>query len=164
MKRINIYITEKTKNELLHYCKKYSVSISTIADKLTNILLTKTSLKETTFTWIINGTLNKNYLDKETKNKTSIKPRINDEYLNFLENTKDTANKSRYYSNILYLLANQERLKQYYTEEQINLIKMSLGNQLANTKEPRYNYNQELRKQVRIVKQNRDYFNKILNS
>lgn len=161
---VNIYLNKKTKEQIDEILKNYKVSLSTFTEKLVKVSTQKPTSDETTTATIqaiLNGKLIDGYIDKQDKFKTSIKPREND-ISTILEKTQKLEYRTRLYSNLLfaYIYYIDSGI---YTKEQHNEIKQRLGNELSKVKEQRWNYNNNIRNTIRVVKHNKEYFRKILN-
>lgn len=152
MNRINIYISHHEKDTLDRKCRYYHISLSTLAEKISCLLIDLSNSND-----IINVLkIKREYIDKANNYKTSIKPRENGLYTNFLnENCK-----SIWYSNILKMYANKwtSDYIPYHTEEFYKRLEQIL----KETKESFYNYNQQIRSMRRALKQNPEYFEKAL--
>lgn len=154
MKRINIYITRTEKDKADKVCKKNLVSLSTLTDVTTYWLFyfvhhygTQEQMKM----------LSETYIAKENNYKTSIKPKLKDEYLGqILEEP------SKWCSNALKIYLNHEIDKYLTDEKQINRYYSKINEQLQKTKEIHWNYNAVIRQQRRSMRENKEYWKKVL--
>lgn len=157
---INIYLSTKTQDLLKETQKKYHVSISTIAQIITNYV--KPNILE------YGHDILNTYIDKDHRNKTSIKPsnlKETDDFFKKINFSKETA--SHIYSNLLYLFANEMWMDLFNNEikssKDLNKHIKDINKELANKKEIFWNYNNRLRETVRIVRKEKDYFQRILS-
>lgn len=156
-KKLYVYISSEDKKKIDEVKNKYQLSLSAIVDIL--ILITLQILKMD---------INEEMLNKFTKthmypltNKTSIQmPKNYKKNLNF-----DEVDKTRFANNCLNAWIKKDITKFIQHKDLLN-GKHGYWNQIQNTMQktydPRWDYNQNLRKQVRIVKKNKEYFKKIL--
>jgi len=155
---INVYLSQKTLDQLNDTRKKYHVSISTIAQILSDYV--SPMINDYPSEYLLK------YIDTEHRNKTSIKPRNcteNEHFFQKINQSKETA--SHIYSNLLYLYANNQLNKILMTENKQILSKSEkeIEKELISKREIFWNYNTRMRETVRIVRKNQDYFAKILN-
>lgn len=149
-KRANIYISDLAKKTLDDLKSKYHVSYSTIIDTLIN---------QTWKNKKIYNDLKEKYLVKQ-HTKTSVRPQISIELRTLFTESEI----SKIYTNIVEIYANKKLLEKYLKEWilDINKFKTDLGNKLAKKREIYYNYNATVRNQARAIRENKEYWRKIL--
>lgn len=154
MKTINIYITKSEKKELYNLQCKYQVSLSTIVSCVSywtiKILLD-------TFNEQQKQLFLENYIYKDKTNyKTSVKPKKLFEVLANMQHKNIVATNSiKMYlgKNIKDWTNNTKAINKYYRE---------IDRELQMTIEPHWNYNQVNRRMPRILRENKEYYKKIL--
>lgn len=155
--RINIYIAKEDRKKLDELKVKYKLSLTTIVDILIYITLDclKLNANKETLTKFTTQTL---YVKGD---KTSIKiPRTYKKDKNF-----DDLDKNKFANNCLNVYIKKE-IHLYITNADILNGKYGYWNrineEMQKRNDPRWQYNEKLREQVTIVKQNKDYFKKLL--
>ena len=154
--KINVYIAKEDRKIIDQLKVKYHLSLTTIVDILIEITYDCLKLnadKETTERF----TTSYLYI---RGNKTSIKiPR------HYKLDQYENVDKSRFASNCLNVYLKHE-INLFITNKDILEGKYGYWNRINNEMEKRYDnrwqYNENLRNQVNIVKQNKEYFRKIL--
>lgn len=157
--RINIYLSTNTENKLTDIRKKYHVSLSTIAQILLDCF--KPNFIKYDSDFFIT------YKDTEHRNRTSIKPNNIDENSDIMQYCKGELSAiSHIISNLLYYYSNEdyEYLFQEQNKNKIEKWKKEIEKEFFKRKEIYWNYNKNLRQQIRIVRKNADYFKRILNA
>lgn len=141
--RLNIYLSSNDKKELDKIKYKYHLSYSTIA----NIIAIALSRQEFT-----NQFCNDRLFTESTNKKTSIKPRLKYEAIN----------NNIYFDNVVKCFLRRE-LKNYLNEEQYNRINTKIYNEFQNTYEENWEGNKWHRLLPRMIKQNKEYYRRILD-
>lgn len=146
-RKINIYISPRCKKFLDATKSKYHVSYSTIIETLVmtakaNVIMT---IKDT-------------YIVKE-HTKTSVRPRTT----NTLSGLTDSEI-SKIYTNLCEIFSDEKLLKEYCETWEIDKAKFrcKIGNELAKKRETYWDYNSMVRNQARAIRQNKEYWRKIL--
>lgn len=157
--RINIYLSATSESKLTDVRKKYHVSLSTIAQILSDYFRPNFKLYDSDFLII--------YKDTEHRNRTSIKPNNITEDSELMQHCKgELSILSHALSNLLYYYANEnyEYLFQETNKNKLEKYKKDLEKWFIKKREIYWNYNANLRNQIRIVRKNADYFKRILNA
>lgn len=151
-KTINIYL-DKTDRDAIDKLKvKYELSLTTIVDIL--VFVTTKYLENTE----IYENLQKDYIYNKGK-KTSIKkPKIFNS-LNW-ENLKEC----KYCTNVLLLYVRKDIKKYIKDQETLNKYYNLINQKMTTTKDEFWNYNNHIRMQRRMLKENKDYFRKALEN
>lgn len=150
-KKINIYISNETKQYLREIQEKYCLSFSAITNLIFNEYIKQT--KKT-------NNLCDLLFDKEATNKTSIKPKNIDFIENFANHLNlSKGNATKLLSNLIYLTATN-KVKTFVRKYED--YKTSLYNEFQKSKDKYYKYNFYCRNQPRFIKQNREYVKKLL--
>ncbi len=149
--RLNIYLTYEDKKKLNEIKFKYQLSYSTIARLLGECIDS-----------YANNTpklLNERYLFTEDKGqtKTSIKPRKRIGYENFVKTP------TIYYTNAIKLYT-REKLREYMTDKNYSKFQKELEKAFKEEKDPNWNGNEWQRRIPRLIRQNKEYYKKILES
>ena len=154
-KTINIYLNTKDREEIEKLKVKYNLSLTTITD----ILIFESLI-------ILKKESNKGLFDKFRKEyilskgqKTSIKkPRI----LKQLEINDTEINKLC--TNVLTIYIRKE-LKHYFTnEKELNRFYSNVDRKMNETYEEFWDYNYFVRKQRRMLRENKEYFKKAIET
>lgn len=146
MKKINIYITQKTYNKINEIKQKYKVSLSTIIDKGIESIKANNIVK-----------LKMKYYYPNEK-KTSVKPRMT----NTLNGFKDSEI-SMIYSNFIELYINDSWKDIGLTAEEVKRIKNEINTKLQKAREQFWNYNEVIRNTARAMKENKEYYERIMH-
>ena len=155
--KINVYIAKEDRKKLDEIKVKNQLSLTAIVDILIEITYDclKLNCNEETMKKITNMYV------YQRGNKTSIKiPR------SYKRNTMyETVDKSRFASNCLNIYLKKE-INIFIKNKDILEGKYGYWNrinqEMKNRHDPKWQYNENLRNQVNIVKQNKEYFKKIL--
>lgn len=156
---INIYLSQTTLDRLNDMRKKYHVSISTIAQILSDYIRPNINNYPAEFLMT--------YIDKEHRLKTSIKPnnlKETEDFFKKIQFSKETA--SHIYSNVLYIYAKEDfnYLFQGATEKECKKWAKEIENELIKRKDIYYNYNNNIRNTLRIIRKNQEYFKKVIGA
>ena len=156
-KRYNIYILTEIKKSLKKTCYKEQISLSTYIDicfkALDDTLFKKVNKHRDTAEKIISEPV-KNYLFVKNDNiRTSIKLKDN-ELLNFIILTTK-ASPTMILSNILYILET-EQIDNYLLETERNTYKQIKANYIDKTIDRFYNYNNDVKKLTRFIRENKE--------
>lgn len=156
MKPINIYLTKQEKDKADKLTKKNLISLSTLADIVSYWLFyviyhygKKEDLEK----------LNTEYISSNGNYKTSIKPKLNDEYLGQV-----LQNKSKWCTNALKIYLNKEIAKYVNDPKAINSYYNKIDQKIQSKKEIAWNYNAVIRMQRRSLRENKEYFRKALET
>lgn len=139
MKRVNIYLKKDEKILVKKTCQKYQLSITTLADHISQVMVKymtgENKLKAIT-----------EYLYKidHKAEKTSIKPR-NWDFMNHPQ---------IWFTNMLKIYIKKDWQKINDEKDKISKMTSELDEELRNTFDPFYNYNQLLRTTRRMLKEN----------
>ena len=156
MKTINIYITAKHKAELDRLRSKYKVSLSTLIGKLSFAFINSLN-KYGDFNKTLEA-LSNSYLQKDNTYKTSCKPReLNETLANTIKN------KNCFASNLVYIYL-EKQIKNYVNDKGLTEFYMILDRELQKATDIYWDYNQQIRNTRRMLKQNKEYFKKALES
>ena len=154
--RINIYIEPEDRKKIDELKCKYQLSLTTIVDILISVTY-----------WVLKNDLNNTEIERVMQNnlylkgnKTSIKmPR------NFKNETYNEVNKSAFANNVLNIYLKKE-INLFVKHTDLITAKYGYYNtihkEMQKTYDPRWQYNENLRNQINIVKRNKEYFRKIL--
>lgn len=153
MKTINIYLTKEQKKKADKVRIKYKVSLSTIAGivayELANRLI-KCDRRDYL------EKLQEDYLQKNGTYKTSIKPR---EILNGALNGIQKKNLYTTNALIIYL---DGKVREYLDNENCNKYYAQIDKKLNEAYDIYWDYNSNIRQQRRMIKQNKEYWKKVL--
>lgn len=157
--RINIYLSSNSESKLTDIRKKYHVSLSTISQILLDCFKPNFIKYDNEFFTT--------YKDTEHRNRTTIKPNNineNNEIMKICKGELSTI--SHVTSNLLYYFATEqyEYLFQESNKMKLEKWKKEIEKELIKKKEIYWNYNANLRQQVRIVRKNAEYFKRILGA
>ena len=160
-KTINIYLDSQYRKQVESLKVKYRLSLTTIVD-----VITKITFKY--FLWskedINNATrLYDEYLYPKGK-KTSIKePKLYKEnpYINGTSWHKENR-KSRFTTNCLMIYLKKE-IKNYIKQEDVEKYYNDINKELTTRKDEFWNYNEHIRMQRRMLRENKEYFRKALD-
>lgn len=156
VKRVQIYYKDDTKKFLIAWQNKYKVSFSNILDKIIGFLLNEPEfLQRELFI-----KLKTEYLfDRpDMSHRTTLKPKQE----NWNSVLKDLE-KTKLYTNLLYIYT-FKKLKDYIQDDKrINQINQKIINELQKSREIFWNYNIQVRTNVRAIKYNKEYFKRLLN-
>lgn len=156
-KRINIYISPLAKKQLDKIKAKYHVSYSTIIQTLNTDVINWYKTEQNS---IFNEMTQKYFYKDENRQKTSVRPNCTP----ILENYLTIEHISKLYTNTAELLINKELQTRLENEmlKPFNKIKQKLGNELAKKRETYYNYNAVVRNNARSIRENKEYWKRIL--
>lgn len=156
-KTINIYLNKDERKKIDNLKVKYQLSLTTITDilvmvttKIFNQLEDKTKLEE----------LMTKYLYKRGK-KTSIKTPSLFKKDSIFEKQK---HKSRYTTNVIMIYLNRDIKKYVDNEKLVNQYWNETNNKMTTTKDEFWHYNEHIRYQRRMLRENKEYFKKELEN
>lgn len=154
MQRFNIYITESEKDKANTIQQKYKISLSTMVSILaytTYYCLKHYGTKDL-------EDLQLEYVDTKCNYKTSIKPRC-------MKDTEILAklitNKSIYLTNVLKLYLSRNIAK-YLTKKGLEYYYNDIDKKFQTAKEVFWNYNNVVRSNARAIKNNKEYYQRLL--
>ena len=156
---INIYLSSITEDKLTEIRKKYHVSLSTIAQILLDSFKPNFIFYQNEFFT--------SYLDVDHRNRTSIKPNNVDETSEYMQICKgEISTLSHIISNLLFLYAKKDFQYLFNTANQHNIEKWSreIEKEFLKKKEIYWNYNANLRQQMRVFRKNPQIFKKMMES
>ena len=173
MKKINIYLTENEKNEFHTIQNKYKISMSTIADKICFYFYKQTihnpmdvelcnKLQNEYIQFDKTGKIIEGYKKEERRSKTSIIPKCFNEKDGIMYYNIKNPNKSIYITNVMYLYITKQ-LDKYITKKGLQIFYNDINTEFSKTREQFWNYNNAVRNQTRAVRQNKDYYRRIVN-
>lgn len=155
MKTINIYLTSEEKNALNKIRAKYRVSLSTLTGKV--CYWTYYCIQHYGSTEILKSLQNE-YISKTGNNKTSCKPRELNEVLG-----EEIKNKNIYATNCLKIYVAHD-IKKYCNLKGVNKYFNEIDKALQNAYDVYWDYNNSIRNQRRMLKQNKEYWKKALEN
>ena len=150
--RLNIYLTNEDKKQLSILKYKYHLSYSTIARLIA----------ETLFSPQMKASLNETYIYTEDKGqtRTSIKPRK----WTTLDQDKWITAPTIFYTNVLKLYLRNDLLnKRIVDKEEYPKFNKQLYKKFETEKDENWNGNEWQRKLPKFIKQNKEYYRKLLN-
>lgn len=152
--KVYIYLSKQTKDRLKDLKNKYRLSLSTITQILVDNLKTMFAVYEDSFFT--------QYLNKEHREKTLIKPRIKEEETLLTYTKGEMATLSHIASNLLYLWANKEYKKIFneYDKNKVEKYVKQIEKIFYETKDELWDYNEWLRKQIRLEVKGKGTLNK----
>ena len=158
-KTINIYLTKDQREQLKKIMMKNHVSTTTICDKITWITY-KYTRPEFLQANKDQKKLMEGYMQKTTGIKTSIKvPQcMKKDYpmANILKGKE-----SMFITNATYLYITKE-IKNWLTDDALNMYYNEINEQLTKAKEQFYNYNNFVRSTRRAIRENKEYYKKAI--
>lgn len=153
--RIYIYLTEIEKIKLKKIQQKYIVSLSTICEKVI-----------WNFLRVVNRYCNADDLDLDKIEKIKKK-----EYLYSIKGNQRTSVKpkdlkpfkipAQWITNTIKMYANNSWKEVIKNKDAINRILSGIDLELKNTYDRYYNYNETLRNSIRVIKENKDYIERL---
>ena len=154
MKTINIYLTRTEKTQADKVRSKYKVSLSTLTGVV--VLITYDLLHKNNEVMLEH--IENKYIAKEGNYKTSIKPRELMETLG-----EEIKNKNIFATNCLKIYLNKA-IKEYLEPEKVNLYYARIDKTLNEKFDTYWDYNCSIRNQRRMLKQNKEYWKKALET
>ena len=151
VKKINIYLTNEQRKMLDQKMSWYKVSLSTIVDKICNIF-NKELGKEKIKLWT-------EYIHKPKGNKTCCKPKYF-ENLRIKINGKDKTDMFCTNATKIWLLKELKTLD--INEKRQQRIYSLIDNELRNTIDKFWNYNETIRNTRRMIKDDPEYWQKVV--
>lgn len=154
---LNIYLTTTDINALKKIMQKYLVSLSTIADKVIFEFLKAVNhtkdddKKPENFEKLKNGYLYTIY----ENTRTSIKPRI---YKELPKLDKRLA------TNCLKMYARNSWNLIFKNKSDVDRMLSAIDYDLKEVYDQFYNYNEQLRNSIRVIKENKDYIERLQNN
>lgn len=156
MKTINIYLTKQEQKQAKEIQLKYKVSLSTLVDKVcyaTYHAIKHYPIKET-------EKLTNEYIGQGSK--TSVKPRCLLDQKEYLYQVfANERNKNIFATNSLKIFLSKS-YKQYFDEKGLQEYYQKIDKELTKADDKNWNYNDQLRSMVRLVKNNKEYFKKFI--
>lgn len=156
-KTINVYLNKDDRKKIDNLKVKYQLSLTTITDilvmvttKIFNQLEDKTKLEK----------LMTKYLYKRGK-KTSIKTPSLFKKDSIFEKQE---HKSRYTTNVIMIYLNRDIKKYVDDEKLVNQYWNETNNKMTTTKDEFWHYNEHIRYQRRMLRENKEYFKKELEN
>lgn len=143
-KRVYIYILEKDKPEINKLRQTYHVSLSTLADTFANKYMFYKEMQDQMESYIIKG-----------GTYTSIRPK-NDVH-NFKENINII------YTNAIHIFINKLD-KNILKENSYKAVREVINKELQSKREQFWQYNEQIRNQRRMLKENKEYWKKAVES
>ena len=147
--RLNIYLTTEDKKKLNEIKFKYQLSYSTIARLLGEAMASHIENSKQ----ILNGKYI--YANDTGQKKTSIKPR-HDVWNNYFIETPTV-----FYTNAIKIYTRNEE-KKYMEVKEFSKYQKELEKAFKEEKDPNWNGNEWQRRMPRLIKQNREYYKKLL--
>lgn len=155
-KTINVYLNNEDRKQIDNLKSKYQLSLTTITDIL--VMVTMKVFLQTNNEELIKRLTNE-YLYNRGK-KTSIKePKIFNDKSIFAKEQ----HKSRFATNVIMIYLKKE-IKNYVNEQLASKYWKECNKKLTTTKDGFWNYNQHIRLQRRMLRENKDYFRKALDN
>lgn len=155
-KTINVYLNNEERKQIDNLKVKYQLSLTTITDIL--VMATMKVFLQTNNKELIERLKNE-YLYIPGK-KTSIKqPKIFSDKELFAKEQ----HKSRFATNVIMIYLKKE-IKNYVNEQLASKYWNDCNKKLTTTKDSFWNYNQHIRLQRRMLRENKDYFRKALEN
>lgn len=153
--KIYIYLTTTEINTLKKIQQKYLVSLSTICDKVIfNFLkaFNKTEDEDKNED-VAKDIIQKKYIYSiKENNRTTIKPRIYKHYPSLDQHLATTC---------LKLYANKDFKRVFKDKKTIDQMLSGIDIDLIKTYDHYYNYNETLRNSIRVIKENKDYIERL---
>lgn len=147
--RLNIYLTHEDKQILNQIKYKYQLSYSTIARLLLENLINVSGTKEIDAIYL--------YPDDKGQTKTSIKPRKFKGYETLVKHPTIC------YTNAIKLYTRNDIEKKLFLKEtKYKKFIKELEKSFKEEKDPNWNGNEWQRRMPRLIKQNREYYRKLL--